>query len=127
MKISIETGIEQILYEQSQVGEKNLPENINTLLPSEEHVNHELDKVFSATNLDDYLLALAKPEITNSDVLKPDVFHRLFSQLPDILDALSEDMDPECQQDLNNAAVLLKEEKDLINLLNLYRNLLVKS
>lgn len=127
MKLSLNTGIEQILYEKNSHFDKNLPENTNTILPSEDHVAEEIDKVFNTSRLEQTLMAMIKPELKNTDILKPDIFSRLFSQMPDTLYSIAEDMNQDNKTALTEAADLLSKDKDLFTLLNFYRNLLVKS
>jgi hypothetical protein len=129
MKISMNTGIEQILHQEASAATEALPNDVNHLLPSEANLNSRLAGVFDDQHLDQVLLLLARPGVENPDTLKPEVFHRLFSEMPEGLrrEAQAHSSAPETAAALEKAADLIDRDKDLISLLNLYRNLLVKS
>jgi hypothetical protein len=125
MKVfSFDTGIEQILR-QDDLKSARLPDRTASLLPSEDHPSVRLNELFRAASLDRRILAFLKPELQDKNILIPARYHAILREVQERLKKEAEKRKSGKGGDtLESAAELLEEEKELMVLLDTYRNLL---
>jgi len=79
-------------------------------------------------HFDQRVLSALRPLIRNRDILSPGRYLSLADELPEALEEeANRTADPHAQQDLRNAARLLREEKELRDLLMTFRHALHKA
>jgi len=121
---SLDRGIEQILGWDDLEGSR-LPDRTASLLPSEDHPSIRLNELFQAPSLDRRILATLKPDLQDKNILIPTRYHAI---LQDVHKKLKEEAlkrkSEKGGEALEHAAGLLEDEKELMALLDTYRNLL---
>ena len=121
---SFENGIEGIIEGDYQDGVK-LPEVPPYMSPSVEHLSGRVDEIIRTPNLDYYLISSLEPDVQDQSILNPSRYHAI---LVEVHERMKQEADKrkgrDAGRDLEKAAALLEEEKELRDLLNVYRNLL---
>jgi hypothetical protein len=113
-------GIERLL-EDRPGGETALPERLD-LSPSEEQLRPRLDEVVRPRSFDERLQDFLRPRVADREILAPARFGGLLDSALDKLRLLAPEDDPVMRE----AVEVLAEEQALRQLLDSYRNLLVK-
>lgn len=125
--LSFDTGIEQILRG-GDPESSSLPDGTAALLPSEEHPDRHLDQVIQTPSLEDHILASLKPEISDKNVIIPSRYGPMIEETYEALRQAAEKSQSDTNTDLlEEAAHLLEEDQELMQLLMTYRNLLHKA
>ncbi|MBF0103646.1 MAG: hypothetical protein HQK77_22330 [Desulfobacterales bacterium] len=125
MKIlSFDVGIEQILYADNLEGVR-LPDKTDGLPRSEEHLDRHLDSVLQTPTIEHDLLNSLKPDIKDKTLLNPVSYHAVMESVQQDLMALTSDQNTD--SNINEVLSFFKGERELINLLNTYRGLLLKA
>jgi type III secretion protein X len=96
------------------------------LTPAENLQRPQLDRLLSRPNLDSFLEQVTLPEITDRDLLMPSRFKLTMEEVAALINeaAAQPHDDPQATRTLNRASRLLAEEKDLRDLLQMYRSVL---
>lgn len=124
---SLDTGIEQILKSGESETAK-LPVDRSAILPSDDHLKIQLNRLFNAPSLDDQILSLLKPALLNKNILIPARYQALLKSIQrKIKKAAEKNKSGKGERALAEAAELLEEEQELLELLNTYRNILHKA
>ena len=126
--LSFDTGIERILQSIPKESSR-LPGSNTQLLPSDVGIDHHLEKVFTAKSLDEHLLDSLKPSLHDRELFIPSQYKSMLSDTIDSLKMASsqKNLTAADRDSLYQAAKLVEEDKDLISLLSMYRNLLLKA
>ncbi|MFH0789730.1 MAG: hypothetical protein V2B13_19240 [Pseudomonadota bacterium] len=124
--LSFNIGIEQILLE-SEAGGKVLPPS-SGLFPSDGPGRLHLDEAIRGeTSLEEMLLARLSPEIQSRKILIP---ARYYAAMKETCESLKEEAEKrgasQPQRILNRAVTLLEREKDHLDLLVYFRNVLLQ-
>lgn len=117
---TFDRGIDRIIQPAEQL-EVNLPRD-GRLAPAEEAARPRLDQVLHLSSLNDVVQAELRPTIDNKDVLIPARYRQLLDQTLGTLNRAAEESSNSAP--LKAAARLLREERELFDLLDLYRNTL---
>jgi hypothetical protein len=124
--LSFDTGIDHIIQGDDVVPEK-LPDTTG-LLPSEEHLRLHLDEMLHPLSLEEQVLNRLTPNISNKGILIPARFHSLIEETYHELKQQAEMPGPLNKKEaLISAARVLEEEKELMDLLNSNRKILLKA
>jgi hypothetical protein len=124
--LSFNTGIEQILVG-SEKGADALPQSTG-LFPSDGPRRFHLDEAIRGkASLEETLLSHLSPEIQNRQILIPARYH---AAMKETCESLKEEVEKRGaspnQKILTRAVTLLEREKDHMDLLNYFRNVLLK-
>ena len=95
------------------------------LIPSEISDRPQLEQIFSTTSIDDYIAERLRPCIFNSDLLTPSRFRSVLLSLRSSLRSLAR-RNPSSAKSLGRLAAMLDEERDLADLLQMYRSALLQ-
>ena len=124
--LSFDTGIEQIIQGDDIVSEQ-LPDTTG-LLPSEEHLRFHLDEALHSPSLEEQVINLLSPNISNKEILIPARFHSLIEETgSELMQEAEEHGLTNSKSDLANAVKVLQEEKELMDLVNSNRKILLKA
>ena len=118
--LTFDYGIERLLDDLPE-GAAALPERLD-LSPSEEQVRARLDEVVRPRSFDERLQDFLRPGVADREILSPARYGALLDSALDKLRALAPEDDPEMRE----AVGVLVEEQALRQLLDAYRNMLVK-
>jgi hypothetical protein len=126
MKITpLDSGIEEIIWEVGPA-EGQLPES-SSLIPSENPLENHLSEILYPRSLDEHILASLAPQLSHREITIPARFQNIIGELQMSLGRILEKTDvPESRVALRNAVKLLEEQKELTNVLNAYRKLLMQ-
>lgn len=119
--LTFDTGIERIIHG-GETADRQLPER-NALAPTGEQLRVRLDEMLNAPALDALLRGSVKPQVTDKSLLAPGCYQTL-------LDEAQREMRSRAggnRNALDQAALLLEEERRLRDLLNALRNILVQA
>jgi type III secretion protein X len=95
------------------------------LSPSEISDRPQLEQIFSKTSIDDYISEHLRPRIFDSDLLTPSRFRAVLLSLRSSLRTLAR-RNPSSAKSLGRLAAILDEERDLADLLQMYRSALLQ-
>lgn len=95
------------------------------LTPSEIPDRPQLEQIFSKTSIDDYISERLRPRIFDSDLLTPNRFRAVLLSLRSSLRTLAR-RNPSSAKSLGRLAAILDEERDLADLLQMYRSALLQ-
>lgn len=95
------------------------------LTPSEISDRPQLEKIFSKTCIDDYISERLRPQIFDPDLLTPSRFRAVLVSLRSSLRMLAR-RNPSSAKSLGRLAAILDEERDLADLLQMYRSALLQ-
>jgi len=95
------------------------------LSPSEISDRPQLEQIFSKTSIDDYIAERLRPRIFDSDLLTPSRFRSILLSLRSSLRMLAR-RNPSSAKSLGQLAAILDEERDLTDLLQIYRSALLQ-
>lgn len=99
--------------------------NRQLLTPSEISDRPQLEQIFSKTSIDDYIAEHLRPNIFDSDLLTPSRFRAVLLSLRSSLRTLAR-RKPSSARYLGQLAAILDEERDLADLLQMYRSALLQ-
>jgi type III secretion protein X len=85
----------------------------------------QLEQIFSKTSIDDYIAERLRPRIFDSDLLTPSRFRAVLLSLRSSLRTLARH-NPSSAKSLGRLAAILDEERDLADLLQMYRSALLQ-
>jgi hypothetical protein len=124
--LSPNIGLETVLTTQ-ELEPPQLPQ-LTSLPPSEETMEAQLPLLLGSPTIDARILAALRPFLRNRDILGPNRWGTLADEAPASLEEIAAGMpEGDDKQALLAAARLLREEKDLRDLLSLYRHTLHKA
>ncbi len=115
------SGIE---FKKKQTQFIELPDR-QLLNPSEISDRPQLEQIFSRTCIDDYIAEHLRPRILDSDLLTPSRFRAVLLNLRSSLRILAR-RNPSSAKSLGRLAAILDEERDLADLLQMYRSALLQ-
>jgi hypothetical protein len=118
--LAFDHGIERLL-EDRPGGEAALPERLD-LPPSEDQLRARLDEVVRPRSFDERLQDFLRPTVTDREILAPARYGALLDSALGKMRALAPEGDPLMRE----AVEVLAEEQALRQLLDTYRNMLVK-
>ncbi len=95
------------------------------LTPSEISDRPQLEQIFSKKTIDDYISEHLRPRIFDSDLLTPSRFREVLLSLRSSLRTLARS-NPSSAKSLGRLAAILDEERDLSDLLQMYRAALLQ-
>lgn len=95
------------------------------LSPSEISDRPQLEQIFAKTSLDDYIAERLRPRIFDADLLMPARFRAVLFSLRSCLRTLAR-RNPAAAKSLGRLAAILDEERDLSDLLQMYRSALLQ-
>lgn len=121
--LNFERGIERII-QSGEARQGTLPKD-GRLAPSESRAVPRLEQLLHTATLADNLSADVAPRIDERDLLLPDRFHRTLCEVQDAL-AREAARHPGQEGVFKEAASLLREERELRDLVDAYRNALFK-
>ena len=126
MKISsFDTGLEAILHE-GALEELNLPES-TALIPGDEPLERHLRKLLQSGSTEERILDWLRPALANREITIPVKFQSLFNKTGEQLqNELQGGGSTEQREALLEAVDLLKEQEEMMGLLNTYRMLLMR-
>jgi type III secretion protein X len=93
--------------------------------PSEIADRPQLEQMFSRTSIDDYISDHLRPRIFDSDLLTPSRFRAVLFSLRSSLRTLAR-RNPSSAKSFGRLAAILDEERDLADLLQMYRSALLQ-
>ncbi len=120
--LPLDVGIERILSDEAP-DTVRLPES-SPVVPGEACYEERLVKVLFPPSLEEQLVQSLRPEINNAELLTPARYHAMPEQTESELLEAAEHLSPGDQQPLRSAARLMDKQKELRDLLNMYRHLL---
>ncbi|WP_142848249.1 hypothetical protein [Telmatospirillum sp. J64-1] len=120
---SFDRGIDRIISAQDQP-ENRLPSE-GRLAPSDSRAIPRLDQILHTETVGGALLRDLAPKLSQNDMLMPDRFHRALGEALDMINQQA-GAHPEHDSLFKEAASVLREEQELRELLDLYRNALFK-
>ena len=122
---SFTVGIEQILLDQGQHEDEHLPAS-TTLFPSDIPLEQHLEQALGSHSLERAVLASLRPEVPHRESLLPgEMRTQLMEAARELGSNYQSAKRPEEREELAAALRVLEEDKDLRDMLNAYRNLLV--
>lgn len=121
--ITFDRGIDRVIT-QTDAPQGHLPTN-GRLAPSDGRVMPKLEQLLAAPNIGNRLAAELAPRMEDRDMLLPDQFHRTLHAAQDRLASESRNH-PEHKALFREAQNVLKEERDLRDLVDMYRSALFK-
>jgi hypothetical protein len=126
MKITpMDSGIEEILWEGGPA-EGEFPES-TSLIPSESPMEAYLSEILHPGSLDEHILASMVPQLNHREITIPARYQNIVGELhTSLCRILDKTGVPEARNALQNAVKLLEEQKELTNVLNAYRKLLMQ-
>lgn len=101
-----------------------LPER-QLISPSEISDRPQLEKIFSKKSIDDFITERLRPNIFDSDLLTPSRFRSVLRSLRFSLRTVAR-RNPSSAKSLGQLAAILDEERDLADLLQMYRSALLQ-
>lgn len=121
--VSFDRGIDRIISADEQP-RGGLPGD-GRLAPGETRTLPRLDRILHADTLADALHDELAPRLDDRGILIPDQFHRALSDALDDLRS-AQKAQPEHAATFREAQAVLREERELRDLLDMYRNALFK-
>jgi type III secretion protein X len=122
--VSIEKQSSGIEFSEKPTQLFEMPDR-HLLSPAEISDRPQLEQIFFKTSLDDYIAERLRPRIFNSDLLTPSRFRAVLFSLRSRLCALAR-RNPSSAKSLGRLAAILDEERDLADLLQMYRSALLQ-
>ncbi len=126
MKITpLDKGLEDISWEIGEVANE-LPD-VSFLTPSELPPEHKLDSVILSPSVDEKILSSLKPPLKDRSITNPVRFNQLTISTANKLKKLADKMKAGSDRIVAKiAADVLDEQRELMEILNAYRKLLVQ-
>ncbi|HLC15574.1 MAG TPA: hypothetical protein VJL89_05045 [Thermodesulfovibrionia bacterium] len=120
-----DAGIEQILSEIDFFKSK-LPESM-PLIPGEIPLESHLNEVFYSPSIEETIAASLAPQVKNKEILIASNYHKVIEKTYEQLkDSAQQAVSEEEKTALTKAIALVQEEMELVELLQSYRQLLLK-
>ncbi|AIW14372.1 type III secretion system protein VscX [Vibrio tubiashii] len=122
-KIStLNVGIEAFSHLTTEQAEHDFPQRFQ-LLPDGQAIATHLERLYDLRPSDQYLLKLAKPKLTQSDLLRPEKYREQFDQTLDTIKVLAVQQD---SKTLTSAAKTLESSQLDQRYLTMALNLLIQ-
>ncbi|WP_461833109.1 type III secretion apparatus assembly protein SctX [Desulfothermus sp.] len=119
--LKFDVGIED-MFISGESESIHLPKD-NTVYPTEEMTIPSLESEMLSKNIEGYLLKELRPDIINKDILIPTRYKGLIHESLEIFDSLSKQDSDGVFSDTKS---LFVEENELLSMLSVFANLLIK-
>ena len=120
--ISKQSGLVELKHKSTQVFD--LPDR-QPISPAEISDRPHLEQIFSKASIDDFISERLRPRIFDSDLLTPSRFRAVLLSLRSSLRTLAR-RNPSSAKSLGRLAAILDEERNLADLLQMYRSALLQ-
>ena len=120
--VSRQSGLVELRHKATQIF--FLPDR-QSISPSEVADRPQLEQIFSKASIDDYISERLSPRIFDSDLLTPGRFRAVLLRLRSSLRTIAR-RNPSSAKSLGRLAAILDEERDLADLLQMYRSALLQ-